>query len=236
VATASDITGVVPFPEARNSRTKKPGQLRALFLSRVARKKNLSGALRMLRDVSGDVSFNIYGPLEDPGYWEECQDLIATLPTNIQVQYQGQIEHERIGEVFAEHDLFLFPTLGENYGHVICEALGSGCPVLISDQTPWRNLETDGVGWDFPHEETDRFRSVLQQCVDADDKWCAALSRRAMQYAAKHASDPETIAANRRLFQQAFVWTGSPYSNSYKEHRNKKGAFFPGRMHGIQGK
>jgi hypothetical protein len=45
----------------------------------------------------------------------------------------------------AEYDLFLFPTLGENYGHVISEALASGCPVVISDQTPWRNLEAEGI-------------------------------------------------------------------------------------------
>jgi glycosyltransferase involved in cell wall biosynthesis len=194
-------------------RPKKSGQLRAVFVSRIARKKNLAGALRMLAGVAGDVTFDIFGPPEDAGYWEECRGLIAALPANIRVQYCGQIEHQKIGRVFAEHDLFLFPTLGENYGHVICEALAAGCPVLISDQTPWRNLEAEGVGWDFPHGETERFRSVIQRCVDADAEWYAALSTRAMNYAAKLASDPETIAANRRLFQQAFAWPGPTYSS-----------------------
>jgi glycosyltransferase involved in cell wall biosynthesis len=89
---------------------------------------------------------------------------------------------------------------------VICEALASGCPVLVSDQTPWRNLEAEGVGWDIPLGETERFRSVLQHCVDGDDEWYAALSTRAMDYAAKRASNPEIIDANRRLFQRAFAW------------------------------
>jgi glycosyltransferase involved in cell wall biosynthesis len=213
VATASDIARVA-WPGGEDMRPKKPGQLRAVFVSRIARKKNLSGALRILQGISGEVSFDIYGPAEDAGYWEECQGLIAALPANIRVRYWGQIEHERIGRVFAEHDLFLFPTLSENYGHVICEALAAGCPVLISDQTPWRNLEAEGVGWDFPHGETERFRSVLQQCVDADGEWYAALSARARNYAAKQASDPQTIAANRRLFQQALDWPSRPFSNS----------------------
>ena len=118
----------------------------------------------------------------------------------------GEIEHKEVGRVFAEHDLFFFPTLGENYGHVISEALASGCPVVISDQTPWRNLEAEGIGWDIPLNETERFRSVLQQCVDSDDEWFTALSERAMDYSAKRASAPETVNANRRLFERAFSW------------------------------
>jgi glycosyltransferase involved in cell wall biosynthesis len=160
----------------------------------------------LLAGVSGDVCFDIYGPAEDAEYWAECQDLIAALPPNIRVRYEGEIEHERIARVFAEHELFLLPTLGENYGHVICEALSAGCPVLISDQTPWRNLEAEGVGWDIPLGEAERFRSILQQCVDGDDEWFTALSKRAAEYAAKRASAPETIDANRRLFQTAFAW------------------------------
>ena len=90
---------------------------------------------------------------------------------------------------------------------MISEALVSGCPVLISDQTPWRNLEEAGVGWDIPLGETERFQSVLQQCVDGDDDWQVVLSRHAMDYAAKRVSTPEVIDANRRLLQRAFART-----------------------------
>jgi glycosyltransferase involved in cell wall biosynthesis len=206
VAIASDLTGTL-VPVQREGQPKIPGRLRAVFVSRVSRKKNLAGALRMLAGVSGDVVFDIYGPAEDAEYWEECQGVIAALPSSIVVRYRGEIAHERIAQVFAEHDLFLFPTLGENYGHVICEALASGCPVLISDQTPWRNLEAEGIGWDIPLGETERFRAALQQCVDGSGEWHAALSERAVEYAVNRASDPQTIEANRKLFQSALNWT-----------------------------
>ena len=42
----------------------------------------------------------------------------------------------------------ILPTLGENFGHVIVEAWTAGCPVLVSDRTPWRQLASHGVGWD----------------------------------------------------------------------------------------
>lgn len=204
IATASDIPKFVT--EVRSKQPKRTGQLRAVFLSRLARKKNLAGALRVLEGVSGEVSFDIYGPLEDPRYWHECQSLIAALPPNIRVRYFGEAEHHKISSIFAQHELFLFPTLGENYGHVISEALASGCLVLMSDQTPWRNLEAEGVGWDIPLSEIERFRSALQQCVDGDDVWFRPMSKRAIEFAVKRASAPETIRANREIFQKAFSW------------------------------
>jgi glycosyltransferase involved in cell wall biosynthesis len=50
----------------------------------------------------------------------------------------------------ASTDLFFLPTAGENFGHAIFEALSTGAPVLISDQTPWRGLAASMAGWDLP--------------------------------------------------------------------------------------
>ena len=182
---------------------KQAGQLRVVFVSRISPKKNLLSALGMLQSLSGDVFFDIYGPLEDADYWNQCKKVIGTLPSNVLVKYKGMVEHENVGRVFCEHNLFLFPTLGENYGHVICEALSAGCPVLISDQPPWRDLQQQGVGWDIPLEETERFRAVLQQCVDADEEWYAALVARATEYARLAASDPAILEENRKMFRYA---------------------------------
>ncbi|HEX4135268.1 MAG TPA: glycosyltransferase [Bryobacteraceae bacterium] len=208
LAMAPDIAGAVSVGSSDRV-IKKPGNLQVIFVGRCSRMKNLSGALTMLAGLSGDVFFNIYGPVEDAEYWKQCQDIIAALPPNIRVKYEGEIAHEKVSQFFAAHHLFLLPTLGEGYGHVIGEALASGCPVLISDQTPWRNLDAEGVGWDIPLSDEERFRSALQQCVDGDAEWFAQLSTRAVNYAVRRASDPKIIDANRNLFQLAFALPGS---------------------------
>ena len=43
-------------------------------------------------------------------------------------------------------DIFLFPTRGENFGHVVAEALSVGCPVLTTPTTIWTDLLTSGGG------------------------------------------------------------------------------------------
>jgi glycosyltransferase involved in cell wall biosynthesis len=42
-------------------------------------------------------------------------------------------------EILHKYDLFILPTLNENFGHSIVESLSVGTPVLISDNTPWRS-------------------------------------------------------------------------------------------------
>jgi len=185
---------------------KVPGRLRAVFVSRIARKKNLKAALIMLAGLTGDISFDLYGPLVEPDYWEECKRVIAGLAENIKVNYCGEAKHSAVSQIFFEHDLLLLPTPGENFGHVIVEALSSGCPVLISDQTPWRKLEDAGVGWDIPLGDLSEFRAVLQKCVDSDDAWYAALSSRAVRYASVRGAAPEIVEANRNLFRRAIAW------------------------------
>lgn len=59
----------------------------------------------------------------------------------------------------------MLPTKGENFGHAIFEALNLGKPVLISDQTPWRNLSAAGAGWDLPLDSQDAFVEALQEAL-----------------------------------------------------------------------
>ncbi len=142
---------------------KTSGHARLLFLSRVAPKKNLVFLLDTLRDIPDGVSIHltIAGPVEDAGYWQRCREAIAALPKHVTATAIGPVEHHRVRELIAEHHCFVLPTFGENYGHGIIEALGTGRPVIISDQTPWRRLHDHGAGWDLPLTEPTAFTRAI---------------------------------------------------------------------------
>lgn len=202
IMVAPDLVETGPLSNLHGSaRRKIRGSLRIVFLSRVTRKKNLVTALRVLQQVRGRIEFSICGPIEDADYWKQCQQVIRTLPENVTVHYRGAVDPANVPTVLAQHDLFFFPTLGENYGHVILEALMAGCPVLLSDQTPWRHLTEAGVGWDLQLDRPDRFREVLEQCIAMDDATFGGWSERAAAYGLRKASDPRAVEANRRLFR-----------------------------------
>jgi len=175
-------------------------KIKVIFLSRISPKKNLDYALRILKKVNIPVYFDIYGPKEDIGYWSKCQNLIDMLPNNIKVDYLGLVEPEQVSGVFTEYDLFFFPTHGENYGHVIAESLLVGTPVLISDQTPWRNLSERELGWDIPLIDEVLFVQTIEKLYDLPvcDRIQAKENR--MEHAYKLILKEEDVLATRKMF------------------------------------
>jgi glycosyltransferase involved in cell wall biosynthesis len=100
------------------------------------------------------------------------------------------------------YDLFFMPTRGENFGYALVEALIAGCPLLTSDQTPWTDLESKGVGWDLPLSSPAAFTSVLQRCVDMGAEEHGAMSERAAELGreAQHQSDRTNRDQYRSMF------------------------------------
>ncbi len=161
------LTNLPSLPQKTLRHTeKKAGEASFVFFSRIVPKKNLISAIKYFEDIDGKVTFDIYGPIEDERYWDECQEAISSLPRNITVNYKGIIDHDHVFDVLSQYDAFLFPTLSENFGHVISEALFSECPVIISDQTPWRGLEEAGAGWDIALDNQEKYRRTIQDIVD----------------------------------------------------------------------
>ena len=182
---------------------KQVGAVHIAFFSRIARNKNLHGALAVLARVSVQVRFDIYGPKEDIEYWAECERLIAQLPTNVVATYKGALVPENVMPTLVKHDLFFLPTLGENFGHVILEALIAGCPVLLSDQTPWRDLSSKKIGFDIPLDQPDRFKEVIEQFAAMGDEEHRAWSESARLYGIHCADNRESIRATKAMLNGA---------------------------------
>lgn len=176
--------------------------LRIVFLSRISAKKNLDYALKALRYIAANVRFDIYGPTEDANYWHGCKKLIKELPANVSVNYLGSAKSDQVASIFSRYDLFFFPTRGENYGHVIAEALSVGTPVLLSDQTPWRNLEADRMGWDIPLDDPDRFAGIIDELSATTPEERLAVREHIRRQTSDRLSDPKIFQANRALFRR----------------------------------
>ena len=174
--------------------------MKIIILSRIARVKNLDIALKILSKVTANVVFDIYGPLEDPKYWTECQELINILPHNIMVHYRGIVTPDQIIPVFGCYDLFLLPTGGENYGHVIAESLTSGTPVLISDKTPWKNLQSNNFGWDIPLDKINLYIEIIENYAKMSLDQRSEKRSSIKAAIEKYLLDPIVLEANIQLF------------------------------------
>lgn len=176
--------------------------LRIAFLSRISEKKNLVFALEVLGRCRVPIVFSIYGPKEDQNYWSRCEAAIERLPTNVQVVYQGIVEPDRVVAQLRAHDLFFLPTLNENFGHVIVEALQAGLPVLISDQTPWRQLRKKRVGCDCPLSRMDCFVEYIEQMARLSAEERREVQRCVREFARTISREAASVEENRILLRE----------------------------------
>lgn len=182
--------------------------LRIIFLSRITQMKNLDFLLQALSCSKSIIHLSIYGPLEDPEYWACCQSLIASLPASIKVDYRGEVEPSKVLDVFSCFDLFVLPTLGENYGHVVLESLASGTPVLISDQTPW--VPSSGGALEvLPLGDPALWSASIDRWALYDQDKRTRLREDAFSYAAHYIDEPRTVDTYKELFLK--ILSGSSF-------------------------
>lgn len=193
VVMGDDVTVLSP--------AKRAGELSIAFISRISPKKNLDYLLGVLAKVEGRVRLDIYGPIQDNALWERCLTLAGQLQSNVSMEYCGDLSPEEVSPTFARHDLFAFPTHGENFGHVIFEALRAGTPVLLSDQTPWKADQTEALRI-VPLSDTAAWRRAVQDAVDRDATGQALVRSAALDYARRYVEESDTDTQNVRMFER----------------------------------
>lgn len=182
---------------------KNQGELRILYASRITKKKNLKFSIELLskRKVSNDrITFDIYGTIEDKGYYLQCKNMINKLPSNIVVNFKGEYTHDEIYDILSGYHIFLLPTFNENFGHAIVEAMSMGVIPLISDKTPWRNLQQVGCGWDITVDEPEKFNIAIDEALAWTTIDFTEISQNTKKYIAKQFLKNKIIEDYLKMF------------------------------------
>lgn len=161
---------------------KKSNELKLIFISRIRDNKNLHFALELLKDTDKNIIYDIYGPIEDKMYWNKCQKIIQNLPKNILVTYKGVLSPLDILETIKQYHALLLPTKTENFGHVIVEAMISGVIPIISNQTPWLELESKKAGWDLALNDKNSFLKAVEKVFEMDENTYSIYSQNTINY------------------------------------------------------
>lgn len=181
--------------------SKKAGELKLVFVSRIFPKKNIKYALEVLsKIIEGNVTFDIYGPMEDRGYWAECEELMKKMPSNVKVKYCGEAEHKDIPHIFEQYHAFFFPTLGENYGHVIVEAMMNNCLCILSKGvTPWDDyIEHLDIGAKLSEQE--KFVEIVNRMLQLDQSDIDSMLEFNNQYIAEKTDPAEYLKLYQKMF------------------------------------
>jgi len=182
---------------------KESGSVNLISVARIAPEKNLLYALNILKQVSVKVNFDIYGTVYSEQYWSLCEELIESLPENIVVTIHPGVNRTELFPLLQKSHFLFLPSKGENFGHIIMESLSCGCPVIISDQTPWRSLESSNVGYDIELTAEDKFINAIEACAKMNQEEYDGKSAASIIYANDYKANSDGIKLNKELFSES---------------------------------
>jgi glycosyltransferase involved in cell wall biosynthesis len=202
VSIASNLNAgsVLHVPKA-----KQENHIKLFYLSRVARVKNLHFALELLSFVENGltIEYDIYGNIEDKVYWAECEAIIKTLPGNIKVTYRQELQFNEVQSMIASYHALLLPTLNENFGHSIVESLLCGCPVIISDQTPWNDVESNNAGYAISLNNKIGFVNAIKSLAVLNNEEFTVKSNAAIKYISEKLNIDNSVEQYKNLFDDS---------------------------------
>ena len=190
----------LPLPAPSENASRPDDSWNIAVIGRIHRVKNLHFGLQAVLSAkaSRPVTVNFIGPVEDAAYKLDLERL-ATKSSAVEVVFHGGMPPSELGPHFQAAHYLLSSTTQENFGHSIVEAWAHGCPVLISDRTPWRGLEAYNVGWDWPLDESE-WNAGLNAALSLNHAEWEAKSRAARGYFSDRVQSAEAEQANLALF------------------------------------
>src|SRR5258708_39335013 len=85
------------------------------------------------------------------------------------IRYLGAVPPWNISEILKNYHFFVLPTQGENFGHAIFDALSFSVPVIISRNTPWKEIDMKGAGFYVDLNSENDLYSILEQVSKLSD-------------------------------------------------------------------
>lgn len=120
----------------------------ALFLGRIHPIKGLTSLIKAWARVGSkfpDWQLRIVGP-DESGHAAELRNLAIQLGAKT-VLIEPAVFGAQKSEVLANATLFVLPTLHENFGLAVAEALAASLPAIVTKGAPWPGLQKEQCGW-----------------------------------------------------------------------------------------
>lgn len=172
-----------------------------LFLSLLYYKKGLNLLIPAIKKVSisyPNIKLIIAGS-DLGGYEKKVCAWIQKYELKDIVIMPGFLSGQDKQDAFAGSDCFVLPSMNENFGIAVVEALSAGLPVLISDNVYiWKEIIEEGGGWvcNYSIESlTNSITDILKSPSDLKNK--KEYSRRSAQL-----FSPEKLQASYNQFYQ----------------------------------
>jgi len=107
---------------------------------------------------------------EDDGVKFQLEKQIIDLGLTESVFLLGRVNHKQKCDLLSNCTAFTLASEFESFGIVIAEALACGVPVVVSNKTPWKDIEINNCGIFADNEKNSFYNAFLKIINEKYDK------------------------------------------------------------------
>jgi glycosyltransferase involved in cell wall biosynthesis len=115
----------------RHSNPPEIGRSYVLYLGRISWKKGIDRLVRAMADLPN--SHLVIAGNDDENYTEHLRSVARDCNVSDRIEFRGHVGGEQKWELLAMASVLALPSISENFGNVIIEALSVGTPVVTTE-------------------------------------------------------------------------------------------------------
>lgn len=201
------IPNAVVFPEgveAKNSLyTDEWGRRQIGFLGRLHPIKKVENVLDAIASLKKEqleqLSFQIMGKYDDR-YEQWLKEEVKRLELDDCVEFVGFVSGREKYERLSRLAALMVPSVQENFGMIVPEALICGTPVYASLGTPWEELNECDAGW-WKDNDPEVIAGVLQEILSLTDEELLRKGRNGRKLMEEKYEQHKVAAMMKRLYE-----------------------------------
>jgi glycosyltransferase involved in cell wall biosynthesis len=191
----------VSLPELTEQGAKKPGPKIALFLSRIHPKKGLPTLVEAWKRVMPRGWRMIVAGPDEGGHRGAVEKAVRAVGLGNAFEFVGPVKDDAKGALFRQADVFILPTMSENFGMVVTEALAHAVPVITTTGAPWKGLVEHSCGW-WVRPEVGELANAIKDATTLSDGEREAMGMRGRAWVEREFSWPSVA----QLMLSVYEW------------------------------
>lgn len=199
--------GTISPPPGNSS----PGSRSIVFLSRIHPKKGLLVLIEAVGRTASELRrggwrIDVYGH-DEVGHLKQIQYAVAAGGLQDLVKLHHPVDGADRWAILRSGAVLVLPTMSENFGMVVVEALACGIPVITTTAAPWQQLEEFRCGWWVP-PDVDGLQKALLEATRLPSMELRAMGNRGKALVTREYS--WTGVATRMVEFYGWCLTGGP--------------------------
>ena len=169
------IPNGIDVPSASPKRSSEYHSRTVFYLGRLHPKKGLDrliAAWALVKDQHPQWRLEIAGPI-DSEYARRLKNRVEG-DAGLRAGLTGPVYGQEKTAAYRRAELFVLPTLNDNFAVTVAESLAHGTPVISSKGAPWGELSDRGCGW-WVDGDTVSLAAALHQAMRLDRSRLAAM-------------------------------------------------------------